>query len=51
MYPTNNILTEMFEQCIPELRGSNSSIAFGFADDLKESYEKAVTDILKKVIL
>ncbi len=44
MYPTYRILPEMFEQCVPELRGAHSEIAKGFVKDLMEPYQKIVLE-------
>ncbi len=47
MHPTKGILTEMLNQCVPDLRGTMSEIAKGFVNDMKEPYETAVIELMR----
>ncbi|KKM22179.1 hypothetical protein LCGC14_1628030 [marine sediment metagenome] len=42
MYPAKEILIEMLDECVPELRGCGSEVMLGFVNDIKRPYQESV---------
>ena len=42
MFGAKGILSEMFDACVPELKGCGSELMLKFVNDIKRPYQEAV---------